>query len=143
MSETKYGKHFVSDFFLEPSPQKQSTGPSIMIHHGELDAPLSMSYHCVTKPYKMRTPTHSHDSWEFLYFIGGNPENIKDFGAEVEIYMGKEQEKHIINKTTIISIPPGLLHCPMAFNKVERPIIWGIIALERIYKKVMPKEEEK
>ena len=55
--------------------------------------------------------------------------------------LGEEQERHVIDKTTIVSIPPGLVHCPMAFTKVERPIIFGTIALERVYKKVMPEKK--
>jgi hypothetical protein len=38
-------------------------------------------------------PSHKHDVDEYLFFIGGNPQNVADFGAEVELCLGEEQEK--------------------------------------------------
>ena len=75
-----------------------------------------------------------------LCFFGGNPRNVKDFGAEIELYLGEESEKHVINQSTIVSIPPNLLHCPLNFKMVVKPIIFMEITLEREYTKVVSKE---
>jgi hypothetical protein len=148
MAETKYGKHIIREPFMKPSPSdenrpKLSTGTSIMTHEGELNADCSIAYHCITRSFKMPTPPHAHTCHQFLCFIGGNPEKIEDFGAEVELCLDEEQEKHIINTTSIVSIPPGLLHCPLAFNNVKKPFVFMEVTLERHYKKVMPEEEKK
>lgn len=67
---------------------------------------------------------HAHDYDELLYFLGGNPMNFYDFGAEAEILLGDEDERHIINTTTIIYVPKGLMHCPVYFNKVTKPVMF-------------------
>jgi mannose-6-phosphate isomerase-like protein (cupin superfamily) len=82
-----------------------------------------MAYHCVTKP-KLFDMTHAHDFQEVLCFIGGNPLDITDFGAEVEIQLGAEHEKHTITKTSCVSIPPNLPHCPLNIKRVDKPIIF-------------------
>ena len=38
--------------------------------------------------------------------------------------MGEEQELHIINKPTIVYFPKGLLHCPLNFKKIDKPILF-------------------
>jgi hypothetical protein len=59
-----------------------------------------------------------------LCFIGGNPENINDLGAEISICLGDELEEHIITTATVVSIPPGLKHCPLKVNKITKPFVF-------------------
>jgi hypothetical protein len=59
--------------------------------------------------------------------------DFKDFGAEVELEMGEEAEKHIINTTTWVYIPAGLLHCPLIFKKVDKPIMFGHVMFAPTY----------
>ena len=49
-----------------------------------------------TKPHLMVSTTHVHDCDEHLFFLGTNFEDMNDFDAEIELYMGEEGEKHII-----------------------------------------------
>jgi hypothetical protein len=67
--------------------------------------------------------THSHDFDEYLSFIGLNPDNPEELGAEVEISLGEEQEKHTFKTTTSIYIPKGLPHLPLVFKNVDRPFL--------------------
>ncbi len=91
-----------------------------------------MDYHCVTKPISF-TKTHSRNNAEILCFIGGNPTDIQDFGAEVEISLGPEQEKHLITQTSCVSIPANLAHCPLDIKKVTKPIVFLEISLTPSY----------
>jgi hypothetical protein len=86
-------------------------------------------YHPITKPFTMRPDSHKHDFDHMLCFFGGDPKNIRDFPAEIEFCLGEEQEKHIIDCNTIVSVPRGLLHCPLIFKRVDQPIIFLEIAL--------------
>ena len=72
---------------------------------------------------------HSHNCAEFLYFIGGNPMDFADFGAEIEFVMGEgdDAETHTITSTTWIYIPKDLPHAPLDFKRVDRPIMFGHI----------------
>ena len=50
--------------------------------------------------------------------------NINDLGAEVHICLGKEQEKHIITSPAVVSVPPGLIHCPLTVARCDRPFVF-------------------
>ncbi len=107
------------------------TGKSIVAHDGELDADCSLGYHCISKPISFDDP-HSHDFQEMLCFIGGDPANIMELGAEIEFHLGGE--KHIITKPAVVSIPKGLIHCPIIIKKVDKPFVFLEVSLTRIWR---------
>jgi hypothetical protein len=129
MAKTKYGNRILTKKLIREIAHY--TGKSIVAHDGELDADCSLGYHCISKPMSFDHP-HSHDFAEMLCFIGGNPRDITDFGAEIDFTLGGE--KHVINTPAVVSIPKGLIHCPIVFKKVEKPIIFLEISLTRIWK---------
>jgi len=127
---TKYGKYLINGPFKTID---HYTGTSLLAHNGEYDADVCIGYHCLADTrYKADMP-HAHDFHELLCFIGGNPKNITDFGAEIEITLGKEKEVHLIKSTTVVSIPPGLLHCPLIVKKCDpnNPVAFLEISLTR------------
>jgi hypothetical protein len=67
---------------------------------------------------------HKHDFDQFLCFLGGNPLDVGDFGAEAELWLGEEKGKHIINTTSIVHVPKGLIHGPLIFTRVDKPIVF-------------------
>ncbi len=71
-----------------------------------------------------------------------NPADIQDFGAEIEASLGPELEKHIITKTSCISIPANLPHCPLHIKKVTKPIVFLEISLTPAYKAVEGSKRE-
>jgi hypothetical protein len=136
---SKYGKYVVTDLFKKI---EYYAGSSYVAHNGELGGNITMAYHCMTKP-KLVDMTHAHDFQEVLCFIGGNPLDITDFGAEVEIRLGAEHEKHVITKTSCVSIPPNLPHCPLNIKRVDKPIIFLEISNAPKYGKPAPKPDPK
>jgi hypothetical protein len=132
--QSKYGKYIISKEIYKVIPQEY-TGTSLLSHNGELKADLSMGYHCVTKPILFKE-THSHNNAEILCFIGGNPRDITDFGAEIDVSLGPELEKHVITQTSCVSIPANLPHCPLNIKKVTKPIVFLEISLTPSYKAV-------
>jgi hypothetical protein len=138
MTDSKYGRLILTDKLIRDIPHY--TGKSIVAHDGELDTDCSMGYHCISKPMSFDRP-HSHDFPEMLCFIGGNPVDICDLGAEIEITLGEERETHTITSTAVVVLPAGLLHCPIVFKKVEKPLVFLEVSLTRIWKPVPPPEE--
>jgi hypothetical protein len=128
MLETKYGKYILKEPIIPPG----------MGHHPEITAPVfqcvgekefsgapfSINFDYITEPFTMISKAHAHDYDQFLFFLGGNPVNMADFGAEVELYLGEEQEKHVINATSAVHVPKGLVHGPLIYRKVDKPIIF-------------------
>jgi hypothetical protein len=128
-AKTKYGDRIHTNKLIKKI--SYYGGKSIVAHDGELDADCSIGYHCIAKKMSFNRP-HSHNFPEMLCFIGGNPEDITDLGAEIEFTLGGE--KHLINTTAVVSIPSGVEHCPIVFKKVSKPIVFLEISLSRIWK---------
>ena len=88
-----------------------------------------------SKPGGDGHPSHVHDVDEYIFFMGGDPANILDYGAEVELTLGagEDQEKYIINTPTIVYIPKGLAHLPMIYKKVDKPVLFGHLLMAPDY----------
>lgn len=122
MEKKKYWRNVIrGPFFKETEPGM--TGMSIFAHHNEYRNGTTLGYHCINTNYEVPF-SHSHDFHELLCFIGGDPENINDLGAEISICLGEEQEEHIITSATVVSIPPGLKHCPLKVKKITKPFVF-------------------
>jgi hypothetical protein len=111
-------------FYKEREPGYMGT--SISAIHNEYRSGTTLGYHCIYPGYSAPI-THSHNHHELLCFLGGNPENVNDLGAEVSACLGEEQEEHVFNTATIVSIPPDLKHCPVTVRNVTRPIVFLVI----------------
>ena len=75
--------------------------------------------------------THTHDFDEVLCFIGTDPKNPHDLGAEIEFHIG--DEVHNFTKTTAIFITKGTSHCPFIHKRVDRPFILIAFSLNKNY----------
>ena len=95
----------------------------LMIGHQQLGYDFTIGHQFVRKPFKGDNPCHTHNFQEFLAWYSGNPEDPDDFGAEVVFYFGEEMEKHVFTCPTVVSLPPGLPHCPLKITRVDSPII--------------------
>ena len=93
-----------------------------------------MKWDYVSKPVRMEE-AHTHDFEEFLCFMGSNPDDKEDFGAEIEVSMGTEGEKHVIDAPTVILVPEGMAHSPIDFKRVDKPVIFCSIYMAREYVK--------
>jgi hypothetical protein len=129
MADNKYGQYISKDPVMVPNLKQREHLPMVNAREelwpGLNGISCNFAFVCITEPYMMPDPPHKHDADEYLFFIGGNPLNMGDFGAEIEIALGEEWERHIINSTCIVYIPKGLQHCPINVKKVEKPILFG------------------
>ena len=75
---------------------------------------------------------HSHDWGEVFGFVGTkgqqDPHNL---GGEMELWLGGE--KHLLTKSCLVYVPPGLEHCPLQFNRIDSPILLFTIGMTREY----------
>jgi hypothetical protein len=71
--------------------------------------------------------THEHEFDEVLNFIGTDPDNPHDLGAEVEVWIGGEM--HVITTTTSVFVPKGVPHCPLIHRRVDRPFLLVVVAM--------------
>ena len=127
-SGAKYRKCFLDE--LTPKEREVGFGASNMfVAFADNDIIEGCNYFSVMWMGEMATRTlghgpHSHPVPELLVALGSDPNNPKDLGAEFEMYMGTEMEKHIVNKSTMIFVPADTVHCPFTITKVTRPFLF-------------------
>jgi hypothetical protein len=92
---------------------------------------ISINYNYVNQPINMET-VHTHEADQFLCFLG-TPEDVRAFDGEIEIYLGEESSKKIINKTSVVYIPKGLVHGPIIWKRVDKPIMLFSVLLSSEY----------
>jgi hypothetical protein len=139
---TKYGKYFLSDNHQPPkpndfvslnsippfpeiaSPQTYFRGASALP-----GATATIGWQVFTAPVCWETP-HTHKYDEFLIFLGAQlPDLCSSFDAEIDFWMGEDLEKHTITSTTIIYIPKGLMHSPLNFRAIRKPVLFHALYL--------------
>jgi hypothetical protein len=89
---------------------------------------FTFAFHTGLGYWHERDP-HVHSYDEILLFVGMDPARPDYLGAEIEIAMGKEEEKHVFNTPTVIVAPGGFVHCPIITRKVEKPYAFSAICL--------------
>ena len=76
-------------------------------------------------------PPHAHPCDEIFIFMGSNPEDPEELGAEIEFWMGEGEDTEVIrlNTSGLVFVPGGLVHLPLFFKNVRRPLVWTVLAL--------------
>lgn len=133
MTGKKYSKHILpAPIMMVPPEDGANTAGykylSVFAHKGELNAGHTLGFHYMTETYEDVYP-HTHQGNEILCFVGGNPENINDFDAEIEIVLGEEGESYTITSPSVVSIPGGLVHGPLRFRRVTKPVFFLEVTL--------------
>ncbi|MEM2385319.1 MAG: hypothetical protein QXR84_00630 [Candidatus Bathyarchaeia archaeon] len=134
MSETKYGKYILKEPLekIRGYPSLHACGhEECFVKFPGFPADFQLIY--ITEPFTMVDRPHWHEVDELLFIWGSNPANFFDFDAEIEVYLGEEQEKHIINYTSIIYVPKRLPHGPIIIKRVNKPFLWGHILFSPVY----------
>ncbi|WP_051332411.1 cupin domain-containing protein [Cucumibacter marinus] len=75
--------------------------------------------------------THTHDVDEILFFIGTDPDDIDNLHGEAEVFL--DGHNYLIDTTCAIYVPAGVEHCPIKYNRVDRPHQFMSILLNGTY----------
>ncbi len=106
-------------------PQAYFRGQSVLPGAG-----MNMGWQMFVKPYRMELESHHHDVDEYLIFLGATlPDLVGSFDAEIELFLGKEYEKHTITQATVLYIPRGLEHNPLDIKRVGKPMMFSALHL--------------
>jgi hypothetical protein len=74
---------------------------------------------------------HKHDDFDELFlFMGTNPKDVSDLGAEAEFWLGEgeELERVVINTSACVYVPAGLAHFPLTWKNVKRPCVFVVVS---------------
>ena len=94
-----------------------------MIFFALANSSFQIRFTHVSVPFEGKEDAHAHDFAEVFVFVPCS-EDLKDYDAETELYLGEEGEKIIINQTTAVHIPAGLVHCPIIHKRVGKPFFF-------------------
>jgi hypothetical protein len=72
---------------------------------------------------------HYHPEEEILCFFGLDPDSLDYLGAELELGMGPDYERHIFNKPTVAICPQAFPHLPLITRWVDKPYGFVVICL--------------
>jgi len=98
---------------------------------------FSMDTIYILTPRVINDKNHKHDFAQYLCFFSANPNDLKDFDAEIELALGEEQEKQVIKSPTVAYIAAGLFHGPLAVTRLNKPILFIDVAMTRRYTRVL------
>lgn len=139
MSDSKYGKYFLTDLQL---PESQQAGAIEYAKHATRmtwldDSILEGAFYVSCSWYYTVTGSslaaHTHDFAEVLGFYGSDTQNPRDLGGEIELWL--EDEKHMLTKSFLVFIPKGMKHCPLKVHRIDKPIFHFGIMLGGQYEK--------
>lgn len=137
MSDSQYEKYILRNAAAVPVLKSRSHTPSVGARQdlwpGITGMGCNFGVNSITEPYLLPDPPHTHEFDEYLFFIGGNPLNMGEFDAEIEVALGENWDRYIINSTSVIYIPKGLQHCPIHVKRVGKPFLFGHIMLAGQY----------
>ncbi len=121
--------HRKSAWHYGPLNRDDSGGSIAELHCKDFE--FGMMWESIRKaPYRfgpVPDKPHVHTYNEFLFFIGTDCNDLSELGGECEMYMGKEMEKHVINKPTVVVQPQGFPHCPLVVTKLEKPFVFSVV----------------
>jgi hypothetical protein len=131
MPTNKYDSYFINEPFIDSDEIKKRLVFNGVKHFPGLN--YWFRWNCFTKDRMFRDPPHSHDFDQVFHFMGGDPMDLSDFGAEIEFHLGGE--KHIFNRTTLVYVPKGMEHCPIYVRNVTKPIMFINVAITGDYQR--------
>lgn len=130
MPKLKYEKYFMKDTGFKP----QKAGDRLFgkfevpkLHHilginsRRIEGAITMNCSWMfagEDPGKMDSHTHPYP--EIIGFVGTNPDDLHDLGAEAEMWM--DDEKYVLTKSFLVYVPSRLRHCPLIVRNIKRPV---------------------
>ena len=73
---------------------------------------------------------HVHPAGEVLVYLGMDPRDPEALGAELEIDLGPEHERHLVTASSAVVCPAGVPHMPQLTRWVDRPFGFFAVCLD-------------
>ena len=76
-------------------------------------------------------PPHKHDCDEIFLFLGTNKDDPNDLGAEIDFWLGEgeEADKLTFGASSLVYVPANLLHLPIIYKNVKKPLLLVVTAI--------------
>jgi len=95
----------------------------------------------ITGDCLVRVPPHKHATYNELFmFLGTNPDDPLDLGAEATFWLGEDDELEGVKLTTTASVfvPAGIAHFPIEWKNVKRPCVFIVVMFNQLERVLVP-----
>lgn len=135
MAENAKRTEYITELKTGYSIFKQVVAPQVGVAGGKdlAGADFSLGWSYLTEPFLMVAEPHKHDFDQIIFFFGGDPNNVGEFNAEVEMGLGDGGQIHKITYPACVYIPKGLRHGPLNVKRVNKPIMFIDVTLSPGY----------
>lgn len=143
MAKKKYAQYLFSDFREESNLPAVATPQAYFRGARQIPgANANFGWQLFVKPIFLEREPHTHSADEYLIFLGGTPPDLfANFDAEIDLFMGEEQEKYVITRPTIVFIPKDFPHTPLNFRIINKPVFFTALLLTPVFQKTMNGKE--
>lgn len=87
---------------------------------------------------------HQHDFNQVMLWMGADPADMGELGAEVELSLGEDGEKHMITTSTAVWVTAGTPHFPATITRMDKRFIFMTVSCAPEYSETtVPGEREK
>ncbi len=137
MPASKYSKYIITelktpDFPAEFVKRYQEFATRILwMDSNVVPGAFQMNCSWYLTPNPHGAESHAHDVDEIIGFFSGDYTRPYDLGGEIEFWL--EDDKYIIDKTSMIFVPAGMKHCPLILRRVDRPIFHFTVVIAGRY----------
>jgi len=134
MAKLKYGR-YIYKRLIKKSVHPEITAPIVSLKPKKEtgDTDISFEWCYISQPVIMAKRPAAEDLDRFLVFAGGDPLNLDDFKAEIEISLGEKGDVYKFDEPRVVYIPRGLVHYPLTIKKVGRPLMMLDITSTQMY----------
>jgi len=139
-AQRKYDQIFKKLIFKKPTGNVGPGSADNLVHLSGSDMEgsdtnFSFGYYSKVGPWTREGSgaiAHPYDT--VLMFFGLDPKIPDYLGAEIEISLGEENEKHVINVPSVVCVPKNMLYGPIVTRKVEKPFANYTVGLSSQYR---------
>jgi hypothetical protein len=117
-----------------PAQSSVDTGPLVIFSDDFLEgATTKVEYGFIIGDTEIGTGrgfgAHKHHYGEIFLFLGTNPKDTHNLGAEAEFWLGEgeELEKVKFSTSSSVYVPPGVAHFPLIWRNVKNPVMMVVI----------------
>ncbi|MBN2240406.1 MAG: hypothetical protein JW712_11585 [Dehalococcoidales bacterium] len=133
MADTKYGNLVKKMNIRATNREKGGNADYISGFGGDTLEGLNLNFtwaiHNALGDWHDGQDPHVHTYDEVLLFVGLDSSKPDYLGAEIELYLGEEGEKHIVDEPAVVVLPANLVHGPFITTKVDQPYGFSAICL--------------
>ncbi len=140
MAKSKY-QDCLSKEVIFKSKYPEISAPMISYRGDRYGTDLTFDWSCISKPLIINDMPKICDFDRVIFLYGSHPTDLSDFQASVEISLGRDEKKYLVNAPKFIYIPRGLTLGAINFQKVGKPISFLNFCLSSKFSQELSEED--